>query len=316
LAEPVIVAPAVLRPLAEPLLPAGCDVRWFTSAAQAVELAPEADIGWFDQFSFADSMDAVRAATRAKWINTILVGLSTIPIDLVRERGVIVTNGRGLNSANVADYAVLGILSLAKGLADVVRAHDLQEWLAAAPGTGELEGSWALIIGYGTIGQAIGARLRASGVEVTGVRRSADSAAGILGAADWRAALPNYDWIILAAPDTDSTRAMIGSAELAACKPGARIVNMARGQLIDQCALIAALESGHLGGAFLDVTTPEPLPPEDPLWQARNCVISMHLSGRSQTSMFLRGAARFADNLVRYRNGEPLEGLVDLSKGY
>lgn len=315
-APPVVVAPGIMRGLIEPLLPDGIDVRWFMSAQEAIALAPQADIGWFDEFTLEARKAAPLAATRARWINTILAGLDDMPVNTLRQRGVTVTKGVGLNADAVADYAVMGLLTLFKGFADVVRAHDRREWLMAAPATGELAGSKALIIGHGTIGQAIGARLAAFGVEVTGVRRCAVSDEGVLGADDWRSCLGDFDSIILAAPATSDTDMMIGTGELTAMKRGAFIVNVARGSLIDQPALIAALNSGHIGGAMLDVTEPEPLPADHPLWSTPRCIVTMHMAGRSQTTMFREGAARFADNLRRYLAGDPLIGVADLAKGY
>jgi phosphoglycerate dehydrogenase-like enzyme len=305
-----------MRAIVEPQLPKGVAVQWFTTAEEAVALAPHAEVGWLDLFTLKDRADAIQAATGLKWLNTIIAGLDALPLGTLRDRGITVTNGSGLNSEAVADYAVMGVLSMAKGFPDVVRAHDRREWPDAAPGTIELDGTRALIIGYGTIGRIIGARLQAFGVRVTGVRRSADSAADILGGGDWRSALADFDWIILAAPATGDTRTMIGAAELAAMKPQAHIVNIARGDLIDQPALIAALHEKRVAGAFLDVTTPEPLPPDDPLWSAPNCTVTMHLSGRSQTSMFRRGAERFVANLHRYMAGQPLDHQVDVTLGY
>jgi phosphoglycerate dehydrogenase-like enzyme len=311
-----ILAPAMVRPLLEPLLPPGVTVQWFSNVEEAVALAPSAEVGWLDLLSIHDRYEAVGVAVNAKWISTIVAGLDALPLDILRGRDVVVTNGSGLNSETVADYAVLGVLAMAKGFADVVRAHDRREWPATAPGTAELDGSRALVIGYGTIGRMIGKRLEAFGVRVTGVRRSADPAADTLDSAEWRGALGAFDWIVLAAPATTETKAMLGAPEFAAMKPEARIVNIARGDLIDQPALIAALEGGQIAGAFLDVTTPEPLPTDDPLWTAPNCTVTMHLSGRSQTSMFRRGAERFAANLRRYLAGEPLEHVVDVTRGY
>ena len=122
--------------------------------------------------------------------------------------------------------------------------------------------------------------------------------------------------MILAAPSTDATKAMIGATELAAMKAGAWLVNIARGDMIDDAALVEALGGGTIGGAFLDPTSPEPLPPDHPLWRAPNCMISMHLSGRSQTKMFARAGELFLKNLAAYRAGKAMTNVADLAAGY
>jgi phosphoglycerate dehydrogenase-like enzyme len=148
------------------------------------------------------------------------------------------------------------------------------------------------------------------------VRRAADPVAGIVGMDDWRALLPGQDYVILAAPETPATRHMIGRNEFAAMKAGARFVNVARGTMVDQEALIAALASGALAGAVLDVTDPEPLPPDHPLWSAPNLLVTMHMSGRGNPATWARACERFAANVRRYLAGEPLEARVDLARGY
>jgi phosphoglycerate dehydrogenase-like enzyme len=210
----------------------------------------------------------------------------------------------------------MGVLALAKRLDELVRAQDRKDWLAQPPANEELEGAQVLIIGYGAIGSRLGARLTACGMAVTGVRRHADPAASIIGADAWRGALGDFDWVILAAPGTPETQHMIGAAEFAAMKPGARFINIARGTQVDQAALIDALKSGHLAGAFLDVTDPEPLPGDDPLWDAPNTLITMHMSGRFSQTQIRQAAERFARNLHRFLAGEPLEAQVDLDQGY
>jgi phosphoglycerate dehydrogenase-like enzyme len=305
-----------VRPLIEPQLPDDVELRTFATLAEALALAPHAEIGWFDDWSDGIFAKAPAAAASARWINTIGVGIDALPVSRFVERNQILTTGAGLMPDVIADFAVMGVLTLAKRVDEIVRAHDRQEWLHKPPGTVELLGSRALIVGYGEIGREIGQRLRAFGIDVTGVRRSADSEQGVIGPDDWRPRLAEFDWVVLCAPSTAETRCMIGAGELASVKPGARLVNIARGDLVDQASLLAALEDGQLGGAFLDVTTPEPLPPEHPLWRAPNTIVSMHLSGQSQTTAFRRGAVRFLSNLQRYLSGMPLERVVDLARGY
>jgi phosphoglycerate dehydrogenase-like enzyme len=309
------VLPAIARPLLAPHLPADLAVTWFASPAEAAAGIAEADIAWVDMQPPALTGAAMAAAgPRLRWVSTIYAGLDELPLPFLRERGIVLTNGAGINAVTVAEYAVMGILMAAKRLDQVVRAHDRHEWLADAPGKRQLDGSTALVIGYGTIGRLIGERLRAFGVAVTGVTRSGRD--GTLGPDDWRARLGEADWVVLAAPSTDRTRAMIGAAELAAMRGDAWLVNVARGDMVDQDALVAALASGSIGGAFLDPTDPEPLPADHPLWQAPNTLVTMHLSGRSQTTMFRRGAELFLANLAAFTAGRPMRNVVDLGEGY
>jgi len=312
----VIVAPALFRAVTEPLLPPEVEVHWFETREESVALAPLADMGWLDEFSLEDSHEAALATVKARWLHTTLAGLSKIPVDFARDRGIIVTNGNGLTSGAVADFALMGVLTLAKRFDMLVRAYDRKDWLAQPPGHDVLEDGRVLVIGYGSIGQGIGRRLEACGMQVTGVRRSADPDAGVIGAEDWRARLGDYDWIILAAPATSDTAHMIGAAEFAAMKPGAYFINIARGTLVDQEALVAALRSGQLGGAFLDVAHPEPLPADHPLWDAPNSLITMHMSGRFDPATARRAGARFARNVRAFLAGAPLESVVDLARGY
>jgi phosphoglycerate dehydrogenase-like enzyme len=310
----IAVLSAIARPLIEPHLPGWVEPRWFGTTAELFELAPKAEIGWFDLYKKDDMVEAMRLATRLKWLNSVYAGLDAFPLDLLRERGVTVTNGAGINAITIAEYVVMGMLTVAKGYREVVHAQDRHEWLRDSPGTRELYGSKALLLGYGAIGQRIDAMLGGFEVEVTKVRRSPGP--GTLGPDEWRARLGEFDWVILAVPATPETDAMIGAAELAAMKPEAVLVNIARGAVIDQDALVAVLTEGRIHAAFLDVTTPEPLPADHPLWSLPNAHVTMHLSGRAQTRMFERAVERFLGNLSRYERGEPLEASVDLSLGY
>ena len=304
----------LIRGMVEPQLPNWVEPLWFTSTAEAKMLAPQAEIVWCDLIDKVAMAEIIAAATNAKWLNSIYAGVDGMPLDLLKQRGVIVTNGAGINAITIAEYVVMGMLTIAKGYRDVVRAQDRHEWLHDAPGKVELCGSKALLLGYGAIGKLVEERLNAFGVDVTLVRRNPGP--NTLGPDGWRGRLGEFDWVILAVPSTPETEAMIGTNELAAMKPSAVILNIARGEVIDQDALVTALTNKQIGAAFLDVTTPEPLPAGHPLWSLDNAHITMHLSGRSQDKMFVRSAARFLENLERYRNGEPLSPLVNLDLGY
>ena len=309
------VLPAAARPLLEPHLPATLDVAWFATPDDAKTMIADADIAWVDMQPTHLVAEAIRAAgPQLKWVSTIYAGLDAFPLEVLRAGDVTLTNGAGINAVTVAEYAVMGVLVAAKRFDSVLRAQDRREWLKDAPGKIELAGTSALVIGYGTIGRMIGDRLTAFGVDVIGVTRSGRD--GTITPDAWRDRLDSFDWVILAAPSTAGTHAMIGHDELTRMKRSAWLINIARGDMIDDDALLAALDSGTIAGAFLDPTNPEPLPPEHPLWCAPNAIITMHLSGRSQTTMFARGAALFRKNLVAFLAGEPMTNVADLTAGY
>ena len=310
----IAVLSGLIRPLVEPRLPEWVEPRWFMSQEEALALAPEAEIGWFDLNDKQTMAEVVTAATNLKWLNSIYAGLDFLPLDLLAERGVTVTNGAGINAITIAEYVVMLMLAHAKGYREVVRAQDRHEWLLDSPGKRELYGERVLLLGLGAIGGLVKTRLEAFGMEVVPVRRSA--AEGALMPDQWRGQLGSFDWVVLAVPSTPDTHHMIGAAELAAMKPSAVLVNIARGEVVDQDALTAALEAKSIEAALLDVTTPEPLPSEHPLWDAPNAQITMHLSGRAQTKMFQRSADRFIENLARWHAGEPVEPRLDLNLGY
>ncbi len=309
-----VVMAGLVRPLLAAQLPADLDMRWFMSKEEALELAPLADIGWFDMYDKAEMATVISAATKLKWLNSVYAGVDGMPLEQLKSQGTIVTNGAGINAITIAEYVVMGMLTVAKGYREVVRAQEQHIWLQDSPGKIELHGSKALLLGYGAIGKLIEERLKPFGVDVTIVRRTPGPTS--LAPDQWRARLSEFDWVILAVPATAETENMIGAAELAAMKPSATLVNIARGSVVDQDALVAALRNKQIGAAFLDVTTPEPLPADHPLWTLDNAHITMHLSGRAQDKMFMRAAERFLENLKRYRSGEPLSPLVNLDLGY
>jgi len=310
----VAVLTGLIRPFVESRLPDWIEPHYFNSKEEAVELAPSAEIGWFDMYDKTDMAAAISAASNLKWLNSIYAGLDGMPLSLLHARGTVVTNGAGINAITIAEYVVMGMLTVAKGYREVVRAQERREWLLDSPGKVELYGSKALLLGYGAIGKLIEERLKGFAVDVTVVRRSPGP--GTLTPDQWRGRLGEFDWVILAVPATPETDGMIGAAELAAMKPTATLINIARGAVVDQGALVAALEARQIAAAFLDVTTPEPLPPEDPLWSQDDAHITMHLSGLAQDKMFTRSAQRFLENLGRWSTGEEVQPRVDLTLGY
>ena len=305
---------ALIRPMLEPRLPDWVEPHWFASKEEALEKAPLAEIGWFDLNEKEPMIAITRAATRLRWLNSIYAGLDFLPHGLLIERDVVVTNGVGINALTIAEYIVMLMLAHAKGYRDVVRAQDRKEWLLDSPGKRELAGEKVLLLGMGAIGSLAKTRLEAFDMEVVPVRRS--GADGALKPDEWRGRLGEFDWVILAVPATDETRGMIGAEELAAMKDTAVLVNVARGDVVEQDELVTALEAKSIEAALLDVTTPEPLPEDHPLWSLDNAQVTMHLSGRAQTKMFQRSVDRFVKNLDRWHRGDPVEPRMDLELGY
>jgi phosphoglycerate dehydrogenase-like enzyme len=304
----------LIRGMVEPQLPDWVEPLWFTSTDEAKALAKQAEIVWCDLHDKVAMGEIIAAATSAKWLNSIYAGVDGMPLAQLKAQGTVVTNGAGINAITIAEYVVMAMLTVAKGYRDVVRAQDRHEWLMDSPGKVELFGSKALLLGYGAIGKLVEERLKAFGVDVSIVRRSPGE--NTLGPNQWRERLGEFDWVILAVPATPETDGMIGADEFAAMKTTATLINIARGSVVDQDALITALQGKEIGAAFLDVTTPEPLPADHPLWSLDNAHITMHLSGRAQDKMFIRSATRFLENLDRYRKDEPLSPLVNLDLGY
>lgn len=302
------VLPGHVRPLVEGRLPDWIEAHWWDSPADLVRLAPLAEIGWFDLHVKTPALEALAQARGLRWLNSSYAGVDWMPLADLSVRGVTVTGGAGLTAQQVAEFAVMTMLAVAKDYPAVVRAQDRGEWLASPPSVRDLAGSRALILGHGGIGQAIDRALQGFGVDVTAVSRSRPRG--------WRHQLGLFDWIVLALPGTPETKGIIGAAEIDAFRSDAVLVNFARADCVDQDALTAALREGRIAAAVLDLTDPEPLPPGHVLWSIPNAHITMHLSGIPTPASQARAAHRFLRNCDRFRAGEPLEAQIELSLGY
>jgi len=303
----IAVLPALHRPVLEGRLPVWVEPRWWGTPEEMVALAPSAEIGWFDMHVKPPVLAAVHAAKGLRWLKTAYAGVDWLPLAELERRGVVLSCGSGLTAGQVAEYAVLGMLALAKGYREIARAQERGQWLAEPPGTRDLAGSRALLLGHGAIGQAIGRILERFGVETEAARR---------GDSGWRERLGRFDWIVMALPGTAETRGLIGAGEIAAMKREAVVVNCGRADTLDQEALVTALQEGRIAGAVLDVTDPEPLPPGHPLWSLENAIVTMHLSGIPTPASHARAAMRFLRNCERFHAGEALEAQVDMARGY
>lgn len=295
-------------------LPADVAAAWYENRETAQAALEDADVFWYDQRTSGPPEELFEAGRRLRWVHNQNVGVDRMPLATFHRRRIRFTNGAGLYAVPIAEYVVMAMLAVAKDLRTLLRAQEREEWLAAPPADGELAQTRALVIGYGQIGKAIGDRLRGFQVECVGVR-SRPAPPWVVGPDGWRHRLAEFDWIIITAPLTPATRGMIGASELAAMKPGAWLINVARGAIVDRDALVSALTSGRLGGAYLDVTDPEPLAPGDALWHLPNAIVTPHSSFASHRFL-ARAGELFLNNLSRYRSGKPLRNLVNLRAGY
>jgi phosphoglycerate dehydrogenase-like enzyme len=308
-----IVLPERLKPVVS-RLPGDPEIAWYTDTDSCVAAMPGAEVLWVD-FGLKDITRAIEAGTDLKWVTAAATGMDGWPLELFAKRGLVMTNGAGVGAIPISEYVVMGLLAGLKALPELVRAQDRHEWLERPPSMAELYGKRALIYGYGGIGRAIAERLRPFGVTVTGVRRNPGDEPGVIAVADWEARLPETDLLILSVPLTGATSALVSKSQLAALPQGAWVANIARGGLIDEAALVASLKSGHLGGAYLDVTEPEPLPASSELWSLPNVILTPHSSWATDHLMD-RAAEIFLDNFDRYLRGAPLRNVVDYGEGY
>jgi D-2-hydroxyacid dehydrogenase (NADP+) len=262
-------------------------------------------------------------AGRLKWIHSTAAGVAQLVYPELRDSGIIVTNPRGLFSVPMAEHTLGLLIALARNFPDSVRYQDRAHWsqqdLWDHYRLTELNGKLLLIVGFGSIGQELARRARAFDMTVWGVSRSGRGdtsfAEKIVPVAQLCEVLPLADYIVISAPETPETRHLFGRQEVSLLKPSARLINVSRGSLLDQSALIAALQQSKLAGAALDVTNPEPLPNDHPLWRTPNLFLTPHTSAISDR-LWPRQTALVLDLLERWFDGRDLINLVDLGRGY
>lgn len=257
--------------------------------------------------------DQLLAAPSLCWTHIHSAGADRPVFQTLHRRGVAVTTSSGANARVVAQTVLAGVLSLAREFPSLQQAQRERRWkpLVGGPLPRDLDGQHAVVVGWGPVGREIGALLRAVGLRVTVVRRSAEPAPcgevflPSLAYEHFDAALPTADWLVLACPLSARTRGLIGAPRLALLPPGARLVNVARGEVVAETALVAALREGRLAGACLDVFEQEPLDPQSPLWWLPNVMVTPHSAGHSDGNA-ARVARMFLDNLEHWCRGEQL----------
>ncbi|WP_418116729.1 D-2-hydroxyacid dehydrogenase [Variovorax sp. 350MFTsu5.1] len=259
--------------------------------------------------------DALRHAPSLRWVHAHSAGADRPVYGELRARGVEVTTSSGANASVVVQTALAGVLMLARQFPQLLAAQRVHAW-SPLLGSGlprDLAGQTAVIVGWGPIGQGLGALLSALGLRIVCVRGSEAPAAApaheSLSYERLHTVLPRADWLLLACPLSERTRGLVGAAALARMPAGARLVNVSRGEVVDEPALIDALRGGALSGAYLDVFAHEPLSADSPLWDLPNVIVTPHTAGHSDGNE-ARVAGIFLDNLQRWMRGEPLLNRV------
>jgi len=268
--------------------------------------------------------DIIERAPGLKWIQLSSAGIDRLAETPLANSHVTLTTASGIHSGTISEWVIGGMIALAKGFPNALRAQAQAAWQPYWPES--LEGKTVGIIGAGHIGSQVGRVAKAMGMRVIGSRRSiekrvAGANAGepeideLVPATDLHYILAKSDFVVVATPLTPETRGLIGEAELAAMKSSAYLLNIARGAVIDEPAMIDALKEHRIAGAALDVFSQEPLPPESELWGLDNVIMTPHISGGMPDYME-RVVGLFAANLRRYLAGDPLANVFDPARGY
>lgn len=262
-------------------------------------------------------------APRLKWVHSLSAGVEQWLGAGIAERGLLLTNSSGVHATNIAEHVFAMMLSFARQLPLLLESQKRHKWRdneTFDKRVFELDGQKLIIVGVGAIGGAVAMRAKAFGMSTVGVRRhpSREAVAHIdeqVSFEAMRSHLGGADHVAICLPMTSETRGLFSADVIAEMKRGSYFYNIGRGGIVDQDALIAALRSGHLGGAGLDVTTPEPLPEDSPLWDTPNTIITAHTSGNTP-KYGERALGLFGDILERLRDGREPINVVDPAAGY
>ncbi|ARV62663.1 hydroxyacid dehydrogenase [Nostocales cyanobacterium HT-58-2] len=259
----------------------------------------------------------LEAAPALRWHHAPNAGVNHILSPTYLERDITLTNGAGVHAIPIAEFVIAFMLAHAKHLHELYTLQDQHQWKRGFPIT-ELWDATLLIIGAGGIGQEIAARAKGFGMKILGSRRHPEPLPNfdkVVGANEWRTLLSEAHYVVIATPLTWETKGLIDETVLRSMRSDAYLMNVARGAVVDEPALITALKEGWIAGAGLDTVISEPLSPESPLWSLPNVFVTPHCTGHSPR-VKERTLALFLDNLSRYRNGRPLRNVVDKKAGY
>lgn len=253
-----------------------------------------------------------------RWLHTDTAGVDRLPLELLEKRGVILSNAGDAHSPAVSEWALGAMFLAAKTMHQTVRDSDSHVWLPRYNNL-QMHGSKVVILGLGSIGATLAAACAAIGMEVVGVSRSGVIRPGVSRTVraneDWIEELTTASFLVNCLPLTSETRNIVGEKVFTALPEKAWIINVGRGETIEEQHLVSALRSGHIGGAILDTVVEEPLSRNSMLWDCPNVIVSPHMSGFTDQTE-LRTRKMFIEELHRYQNGQPPINLVNTNKGY
>lgn len=256
-----------------------------------------------------------------KWIQVISAGLDLILFTALEERQITLTNARGIHAIPMSEYALGMILQLARKHYSFYDQQKSKKWDRTTLRIDEVHGKTLGIVGLGAIGEEIAKKAKAFGMNVLGLRRRSGDASEyeyideLIPSEEKQRLFQASDYIVLLLPHTPQTEHFVGTEELASMKESAYLINMARGKIVDEDALLDVLSQNRIAGAVLDVFTEEPLAEEHPFWTLENVILTPHVSGRSPLYM-TRALDIFRYNLKHYPELEKLQNLIPLSRGY
>lgn len=268
--------------------------------------------------------EQIKVARKLKWIHSTATAVHALMTPELRASDIAVTNARDVHGPVVAEHAMALAFALAKRLPEAVRYQQRKHWAQhdlweASPRPRELNGATMTIVGMGSIGRPLANLANSLGMRVVGVREhpehECDGVEVMYGFDALDEALGEADFVVLALPVTPKTHHLINAERLTRLQPDTYLINVSRGVLIDEAALVSALRAKSFAGAALDVTSQEPLPPESPLWEMDNVLITPHIAGLTEF-MWERHYGHYTENLRRFLIGEPLLWVVDKEKGY
>jgi phosphoglycerate dehydrogenase-like enzyme len=315
-----LILPTEFKDELKPRLPAAVQVTWADTNGNFEGDPSDAEVylNWF--YLKRDTLHKVlEAAPGLRWQQTPSAGVNHILTPEFLKRDITLTNGAGTFSTPIAEFVLTYMLNHVKLLPKLHQMQANRDWERSINlPIRELAGASVLIIGAGSIGQAIAQRASAFGMRVWGSRRQAQPLPGfekVVGANEWRSLLPEADYVVLATPLTPETKGLFDQTALRAMHSGAYLINIARGAIVDEPALIKALSEGWIAGAGLDTFYTEPLPPDSPFWSLPNVFVTPHCSGMTP-HITKRTIDLFLDNLHRYQSGQPLRNVVDKTTGY